>query len=198
MKRVMTRTNSTTHRSDAVLLHQARTDPQAFRTVYDRHAEPLYRFFLKRVGNHHGALDLTAETFAQAWSSRARFVDQRGGNARPWLFGIARNVLLRSLRQERLADDACTRLGLQVAATEAITPDQSWVDGLDDDVEQALADLPADQREAIELRVVHDHDYETVAAIQHTTPGAARVRVHRGLRSIRASADATTKGTTTP
>ena len=54
-----------------------------------------------------------------------------------------------------------------------------------DELEGALADLPEGQREAIRLRVVVDLAYEQVAASLGTTPEAARVRVHRGLASLR-------------
>jgi RNA polymerase sigma-70 factor (ECF subfamily) len=178
-------------RSDAELLRAADRDPQAFRHLYDRHCTSLYEFFARRTGDHHGALDLTAETFAQAWASRRRFADERGGTAGPWLFGIARNVLLRSVRQRRMADEACTKLGLQRTTAPSLEPEPAWLEGLDDDIARALDELPEDQRRAIELRVLHDQTYETVAAVQDCAPATARVRVFRGLRTVRT----TVKGT---
>ena len=180
-------------RSDAELLRDASRDPQAFRHLYDRHCTALYGFFLRRTGDHHGALDLTAETFAQAWASRDRFDDQREGSAAPWLFGIARNVLHRSVRQRRMADEAGRKLGLQRATHPLVEPDPRWLEGLDEDVARALADLPADQRQAIELRVLHDQTYDAVAAAQGTAPATARVRVFRGLRTVRTSVKGTNR-----
>ena len=49
--------------------------------------------FLRRADSRATALDLTAETFAQAWLVRARFRDEANGSAAPWIYGIARNVL---------------------------------------------------------------------------------------------------------
>jgi RNA polymerase sigma-70 factor (ECF subfamily) len=60
-------------------------------------------------------------------------------------------------------------------------PTETWLDGL----HEALAELPEGQREAIELRVVEDLDYDGVAKRLDTTPAAARVRVHRGLAALR-------------
>ena len=177
-------------RSDAELLRDAASDPQAFRHLYDRHCTQLYGFFLRRTGDHHGALDLTAETFAQAWAARDRFADQRDGSAAPWLFGIARNLLHRSVRQRRMADEATRNLGLLRGRSD-VEPEPAWLDGLDDDIARALADLPADQRQAIELRVLHDQSYDAVAAVQGTAPGTARVRVFRGLRAVRTSVKGT-------
>ena len=80
--------------SDADLIRRALTDADAFRRLYDRHATAVHAYHLRRSGDPHAAQDLTAETFAQAWLSRARFRDDADGSAAPWLFGIARNVLL--------------------------------------------------------------------------------------------------------
>ena len=79
----------------------------------------VYGYHLRRSRDAHAAHDLTAETFAQAWLSRARFRDEAGGSAGPWLFGIARHVLLVSVRQRRLERRACERLGVLDAAERA-------------------------------------------------------------------------------
>jgi RNA polymerase sigma factor (sigma-70 family) len=171
--------------SDASLLAAARTDPDAFRELYDRYAERIHGYFVRRCGDRDVAFDLTAETFAQAWLVRARFRDEADGSAAPWLFGIARNVLLMTLRRGALEQRACARLGVRdrldrpVAAT---APDERWVEGAD----ELLDALPAPQREAVRLRVLEDLDYDAVAMRLGTTAPAARVRVHRGLAALRA------------
>ena len=165
--------------TDADLLAAARTDASAFRTFYARYAERVYGYHLRRAGEPHAAHDLTAETFAQAWFARSRFRDRAGGTAGPWLFAIARNVLVDSVRRRRLERGACERLGVLVEAQ--AEPDETWLEGLD----EALDDLPAGQVDAIRLRVVDGLEYEDVAVRLGTTPAAARVRVHRGLSSLR-------------
>jgi RNA polymerase sigma-70 factor, ECF subfamily len=171
-------------RSDADLLAAARTEPSAFRELYERHAASIHAFHLRRCGDRDAAYDLTAETFAQAWLSRLRFRDRAGGSARPWLFAIARNVLVSSVRAKALEGSACERLGLAEfldRAAEPGEPAESWLEGLDD----AFADLPASQREAIHLRVVEELPYRDVAVLLGTSTEAARVRVHRGLADLR-------------
>jgi RNA polymerase sigma factor (sigma-70 family) len=171
-------------KTDAKLLRAARTAAAPFRELYERHAERIHGYHLRRTRDRDAAHDLTAETFARAWLLRSRFEDDANGSAAPWLYGIARNVLLESVRQGALERAACRRLRVferldrEPAATE---PDETWLEGLD----EALASLPAGQREAIELRIVRDLDYEGVAAALATTPRAARVRVSRGLASLR-------------
>src|SRR5262249_21600463 len=165
--------------TDADLLAAARTDASAFRAFYERYAERVHRYHLRRTREPEVAYDLTAETFAQAWFARGRFRDRVDGSAGPWLFAIARNVLVDSVRRRRLERSACERLGVVVEAS--ADPDESWLDGLDEALDGALDDLPAGQGDAIRLRVVDELEYEDVARELGTTPAAARVRVHRGL-----------------
>ncbi len=170
--------------SDAELIRAARSDAGAFRQLYDRYAERVYRFHLGRSRSAEAAHDLTAETFAQAWLGRTRFRDEAGGSAGPWLFAIARHVLSASVRRGRVERAASTRLGiLERLDREPATaePDESWLEGL----EEALAELPESQLDAIRLRFVDDLPYDEVAEALDTTPQAARVRVHRGLTALR-------------
>jgi RNA polymerase sigma-70 factor, ECF subfamily len=167
-------------RTDAELLTVAGEDANAFRELYDRYCERIHRFHLTRTRDRDAALDLTAETFAQAWFSRGRFRDLAGGSAGPWLFAIARHLLFASVRKGRLEQEARERLGV-VHAEAPATPSDTWLEGLDD----AFAELPPELQQAIELRIVDDLPYAAVAAATGTTQGAARVRVHRGLAALR-------------
>jgi RNA polymerase sigma-70 factor (ECF subfamily) len=172
-------------KSDAQLVREARSDPGAFRELYDRHAEQIYAFVLRRTADPDAAYDLTAETFAQAWLSRRRFRDRSGGLAGPWLYGIARNLIAQSVRRRRIELAACTKLGIRERLDEPSSvvaePNTRWLDGLDD----ALAELPTGERKAVELRVLDGLSYDEIAAGLSTSPGAARVRVARGLGRLR-------------
>jgi RNA polymerase sigma factor (sigma-70 family) len=171
--------------TDAALVAASRTDPDAFRALYDRHAARVHAGLRRQTRDADAAHDLTAETFAQAWLVRGRFRDEAGGSALPWLLGIARNVLLTSVRRRALEQRACERLGLRDrldGPPAAIEPTEAWLDGLDD----LLDDLPPAHAAALRLRIVDDHDYAGVAAALGTTEPAARVRVHRALKALRA------------
>lgn len=142
----------------------------------------MFRFFIRRTGDHDASLDLTAETFARAWFGVAAFRDLAGGSAGPWLFGIARNVLFASVTAGRLESEARSKLGLlSDRGAEEAEPDASWLT----DVDQAVAALPPRQRKAIELRVIADLSYEDTAAALGCSPTAARIRVSRALSALR-------------
>src|SRR5688500_7280060 len=85
-------------RTDDELLVAGVTDVEAFAAFYRRHAQPLAGFFLARTGDRELAADLTAETFAAALAARKR-VDPAKGPAVGWLYGIARNKLLKAVQR---------------------------------------------------------------------------------------------------
>jgi RNA polymerase sigma factor (sigma-70 family) len=172
--------------SDASLLAAARNDPDAFRELYERYAKAVNEYFVRRTGSRTAALDLTAETFAQAWFVRARFRDEADGSAAPWIYGIAYNVLLMSIRRGAVEQRATERLGLRERLDRPeglrdVVPETTWGDGAD----ELLETLPVHQREAVRLRVLEDLGYAAIARELGTTPGAARVQVHRGLKALK-------------
>ena len=96
--------------TDVELLRDAERDPEAFGELFRRHAPSVHAWLAHRL--EWAASDLTAETFARAWLSRRRFEDHRDGSLRPWLLGIAKNVLRDSVRRDRVETAARERLGL--------------------------------------------------------------------------------------
>jgi RNA polymerase sigma factor (sigma-70 family) len=168
-------------RSDARLLSDCARNPDAFRVVYDRYAKSVFGFFERRTDDRETSLDLTAETFARAWLGRAKFRDLAGGSAGPWLFGIARRVLASSVESRRIESAARERLGLVAEQHVTATPEPGWLDG----IESAIDALPTGQRHAVALRVLADLSYEDTAAGLGCSPGAARIRVSRGLTALR-------------
>lgn len=167
--------------SDAELI--ARGDPSDFAELYTRHVAEVHAWLSRRLA--WAASDLTAETFARALLSRDRFRDDHDGSARPWLLGIARNVLLESVRHDRIETRARQRLGLPV--------DLASEDGFTE-VEERLSPrlalqrqldaLPPGEREALGLRVIDELAYDQVADKLNIRPAAARLRVSRALRRL--------------
>jgi RNA polymerase sigma-70 factor (ECF subfamily) len=167
--------------SDAELLNAA--DAEAFAVLYDRHVASVFAWARARTGGH--AADLTAEVFARAWLCRRSFRDQADGSAFPWLCGIAGNVLHDSLRRRRVEDRARRRLGLPVAV--APDPEYEAVErrlSLPEAALRAIAELPAAERELLDLRVVQERPYWEIAERLRCTPQAARLRVSRALRRL--------------
>jgi DNA-directed RNA polymerase specialized sigma24 family protein len=99
----------TSAQPDAELILSSRSDPAAFAGIFDRHHAELYRYLRRRVGAGVAA-DLAAETFVTAFSRRGAFRADTT-DARPWLYGIAHNLLRNHLRAERRQFAAYARHG---------------------------------------------------------------------------------------
>ncbi|MDX6485332.1 MAG: hypothetical protein QOF43_485 [Gaiellaceae bacterium] len=173
-------------KTDAELIREARGNADAFGELFRRHAQAVHSW-LRARGGERIAGELTAETFAQAVLSLRRFRDEAGGSALPWLLGIARNLLRRSLERERIEARARLRLGMPLDPYEPETDAadrRADAQRLGPVLAEALEQLPAAQRKALELRVVRELAYDEVAATLDCTPLAARIRVSRALTSL--------------
>ena len=174
-------------RTDTELLIASRTEPEAFTELYRRHAEDLLRYFARRTLDPETAAELTAETFAEAFASRATYRDQ-GVNGVAWLYGIARHRLGRFFRNGKV--DAAARRKLGVPERDLPPEDYERIEDLIDfaPIREALAEaletLSPDQREAMRLRVIDGLGYAEVAERLRCTEQNARQRVSRGLRKI--------------
>ena len=175
-------------RTDADLLRAAHADPQAFREFYERYAVWVRAWFQRHTGSDTVALDLTAETFAQAWHSLRRYRDLADGSGAPWLFGIARNLLRQYHKHNRIETAARERMGIPAAWAEC--EDYEAVDermtavSLAPLLRRAVRALPLEQRRALELRVVQQLDYDEVSGALGCSQNAARLRVSRALRAL--------------
>ena len=92
---------------DAQLIESSLSDGSAFTGIYDRHASVLLAYLTRRVGPSNGE-SLLGDVFRAAFTARSRY-DLDRPDARPWLYGIASNLVVHPLRgscPERLAGPA--------------------------------------------------------------------------------------------
>lgn len=178
--------------SDVELIVRSWDEPEAFGTVFERHAEELLGYFARRTLDPEAAADLVAETFAEAFASRRRFRDQGLGGT-GWLYGIARHQLSRFFRRGAVESRARRRLGMP--ERDLSPQDYDRIEELIDfaavgkAIGQAFELLTEEQREALRLRVIEARPYREVAELLGVTEETARARVSRGLRRLASSLD---------
>jgi RNA polymerase sigma-70 factor (ECF subfamily) len=172
-------------KSDAQLIRDARNDPEAFGELYRRHA-PAIHSWLRARAPARIAVELTAETFAQAALGLRRFRDQAEGSAGPWLHGIARNLLRRYLERDRIETRARERLGVEIRTDDEFerAEERAFAEHLRPELAVAVAALPPGQRAAVQLRVVDELPYRVIARRLGCTELAARLRVLRALNTL--------------
>lgn len=176
---------------------------QSFPRFYAAHAEQVLRFFARRTYDPQVALDLTAETFAEAFMHRRRCRADTPAGAQAWLFAIARHQLGRYLRRGRVEQRALRRLGIAtpVAVDEELSRIEELADlkPLREIVALELANLSVEHREALRLRVVDELPYSVIADRLVVSEQTARARVSRGLGALaRALGEAPLTGGGTP
>jgi DNA-directed RNA polymerase specialized sigma24 family protein len=98
--------------SDLQLLRRARWDAEAFRAFYRRYAEPLTAWLESEAGARDVALEIAAETFAQALVNAGRFRGGAAHGAGPWLYGVAADLLGRHWAGEPIETRSRRRLGV--------------------------------------------------------------------------------------
>jgi RNA polymerase sigma factor (sigma-70 family) len=159
----------------------------AFAALFDRHATTVYNYCLRRRGDWAAAEDLTSATFLEAWRRRDE-VELAGDSIRPWLLGVATNLLRNDIRSRRRRDAALKKL-----ATIADRPEDALADDvagrIDDErrmteVLEQLEKLPSEQQEVIALVVWSELSYEEAAIALRVLVGTVKSRLSRARASL--------------
>jgi RNA polymerase sigma-70 factor (ECF subfamily) len=157
-----------------------------FEAAYRGCGTAVLGYVLRRAPSREDALDVVAETFAVAWRRRAD-LPTAPGEARPWLFGIARRCLANAARGTERAGRLGARLAGSLPAEAA--PDPSAVSEHRAEgrrVHEALGQLSAEDRELVTLIAWEGLAPAEAAEVLGLTAGTARVRLHRARTRLRA------------
>jgi RNA polymerase sigma-70 factor (ECF subfamily) len=160
-------------------------EPRAFAPLFDRHYDAIASFLRRRMACAV-ADEVAAETFLQAFDGRARY-DLARADARPWLYGIATNLLRRHRRAEERRLRAYARAavpGGQEAGLDAV--DARLDAGAAAPVlATALASLGPGERNVLLLYAWADLSYEGIADALAIPVGTVRSRLHRARGIVR-------------
>ena len=170
--------------SDSASIGASVTDPERFAEIFHRHWDEIHHYVYRRLGPE-AAEDVSAETFAIAFHGRRRY-DLTRSDARPWLYGIATNVIGRHRRAERRRNQTLAR-----ANAEWITPFDDGVDArlsaqrVGPRLASALNRLSAKERDLLLLIAWADLTYEETAQALDLPLGTVRSRLHRIRKKVR-------------
>jgi RNA polymerase sigma factor (sigma-70 family) len=158
--------------------------PAEFAPVFHRHFDAVHGYIRKRVGESL-ADDLASQTFLVAFDGRARY-DQARESARPWLLGIATNLIHGKRRQERRQLRAYGRAGAE-AGTEPLEGIEARADAerLRPQLAAVLAELPKEEADPLLLFAWAELGYEEIAEALELPLGTVKSRLSRARRRIR-------------
>jgi RNA polymerase sigma-70 factor, ECF subfamily len=167
------------------LVEQARRDSQAFGALYDRYVDRIYAYAAcQSNGDASLAQDITAATFEKALRHIQRYRWQ-GVSFCAWLYRIARNELAQHHRRQRFL---APLFGWQ--ASEARVEKAAQANEQRDELHEALARLPAKEREIISLRFFEELSSTEVAEVLNCSTAQVYVRLHRALGRLRQELEA--------
>jgi len=165
---------------EALLVRDAQKDLQAFSTLYQRHAQQVYRYLLARVGNVDDAQDLVSQTFLAAMQGLSGYRQEQPFIA--WLLGIARHKVADQFRRRHPeadleaaewisdeSDDLADQVGRQLEIEQ---------------VARKLQKLAPDRAEALSLRLFGGLETAEIAQIMGRQEAAVRMLIFRGLRDL--------------
>jgi RNA polymerase sigma factor (sigma-70 family) len=156
--------------------------------LYAQHHDALLLFLARRTADAEVALDLWAETFAQAVAGREKFRGTTEAEAAGWLYGIAKRQLALYFRRGHAERRAMERLGLERPPADlqllAEIGRRAGLDVLRRELNIALATLSEPVRSAVRLRVVEELPYVEIARTLDISEQAVRARVSRGLSAL--------------
>ena len=160
-------------------------DVDAYAVLVNRYQQPIFNLLFRMTSSYADAADLVQEAFIKAYEQLYRF--RLGQKFFPWLYTIAlnqtRNFLRKNKAEKTVPIDDCEPVsGLDYSAQQ----EELMCARLDGQrIQDALARLPFDYREAVILRYREELSMEDLAAALEISVSGAKMRVHRGLRKLR-------------
>ena len=173
------------HSDEELLRLSVAGDADAFAALYRRRQAGIYRFALQMCGSEGIAEDVTQEVFMTLVRDAQMFDPARGALA-SYLYGVARNQVLRRLEKERhfvaMADET-TEDGDALVSTHLVAADDPLAElarsELIETVRQAVLALPVHYREVVVLCELHEMSYAEAATALGCAVGTVRSRLHR-------------------
>jgi RNA polymerase sigma-70 factor (ECF subfamily) len=172
---------------DAVLLAAAqRGDHAAFTAIIDRHARLVHGYLRARLARPADADDLGQEVFLRVYTARAVPREGTGVAMRPWLIGIARNVLREHARTtRRRRETAWTEICLDIEDIAGAGRDDGRFDDVMGKLPRCLEALGPSARQAIDLYYHEDLRMQEIATRFKRSEGAVKLLVHRARQAVR-------------
>lgn len=177
---------------EGFMARYCRGEVKALDHLVEKHRVTLYQFLCRMTGSPSEADEIFQNTWLRVIHKPESF---RGGSFKGWLFMIARNLAIDSLRRGSKqisldvpvggeGQEGVTRLDSLAGNGPAPDDQAQWRD-VRHDIERALDVLPEEQREVFRLRMETDMSFEDIAALQGVSRNTALGRMHYATTKLR-------------
>lgn len=161
-------------------------DPDAFEVILERHADAAFALAYRMCGRHSAADDVTQESCLAMWRSGARY-DRTRGSVRTWMLSIVHNRAIDTLRRSGVHDrHRASEEGVAETLEASERTDAQAIDNAaSGELRNALCELPAEQRQVIELAYFAGFTQMEIASMLETPIGTVKSRMRLGLEKLR-------------
>jgi RNA polymerase sigma-70 factor, ECF subfamily len=161
-------------------------EPRAFEVIFDRHSGAAFSLAYRMCGRRAMAEDVVQEAFVSIWRSGARY-DRRRGSTRNWVLGVVRNRAIDAFRRgavresRNVSDEGIAERLPAPELTDAVVTRNDEAEH----VRGALGELPAEQRQVIELAYFGGFTHIQIAELLALPAGTVKGRMRLGLTKMR-------------
>jgi RNA polymerase sigma-70 factor (ECF subfamily) len=161
-------------------------EARAFEVIFDRHASAAFSLAYRMSGRRAMAEDIVQEAFLSLWRSGARY-DRARGSVRWWVLGVVHNRAIDAFRRDVVKDSRTVRDDSIAERLPASEQTEIEVERRDDarQVRSALGELPAEQRQVIELAYFGGFTHIQIAELLELPAGTVKGRMRLGLTKLR-------------
>jgi RNA polymerase sigma-70 factor, ECF subfamily len=161
-------------------------EPRAFEVIFDRHSGAAFSLAYRMCGRRAMAEDVVQEAFLSLWRGGGRY-DRRRGSVRNWVLGVVHNRAIDAFRRGAVRDSR--NVSDEGIAERLAAPEQTEAEVTRRDEAQhvrgALGELPAEQRQVIELAYFGGFTHTQIAEMLALPPGTVKGRMRLGLTKMR-------------
>lgn len=162
---------------------------RALEELYDRFSPTVMGVAYRIVGNRGVAEEIVQETFCRVWDKCGTF-DATKGNARAWLFRIARNLALDNVRRQKIRPQAAASenaelMLIQTQDYDADVAENAWILLRREQLQHALGKLPTEQQEVIEMAYFEGFTRREISDKTGLALGTVHTRARLALQKMR-------------
>lgn len=164
----------------------ASQDQSALTALYDRYSQVIYALIYRMIGVAEEAEEIILDVFLQVWRTAHRY-DPHKAQVNSWLFMIARSRALDRLRRQSRQERTVLMLQQTQMPLDLNSPPEAYIIRAENHqrLHHALAQLPQEQRQAVELAYYYGLSHTQIAVKLGVPPGTIKSRIRMGLQKLR-------------
>jgi RNA polymerase sigma-70 factor (ECF subfamily) len=162
-----------------LLKKTSKGDTKAFEELYEMTSRSIYFYLYRLLQNEESAEDVRIDVYTQVWKNAGRFEGR--SKVTTWIFGIARNLAFNELRKKK--NTAMGELTDTIEDTNSLSGYAKFENS--QLIQKAMMELPAKQRDVMDLVFFHELNYKEVAEVLSIPENTVKTRIHHAKKALK-------------